>query len=44
MAGRPVWPGMLLPFMGQRRSAKLKEAIEAVSLLQESTRARSKHK
>ena len=35
---------MLLPFMGQRRSAKLKEAIEAVSLLQESTRARSKHK
>ena len=35
---------MLLPFLGQRRSAKLKEAIEAVSLLQESTRARSKHK
>lgn len=42
--GVTVAAQMLLPFMGQRRSAKLKEAIEAVSLLQESTRARSKHK
>lgn len=31
---------MLLPFMGQRRSAKLNEAIEAVALLKESTRGR----
>ena len=31
---------MLLPFMGQRRSAILNEAIEAVALLKESTRGR----
>ena len=32
----------LLPFMGARRKAKMVEAIEAVNLLQESTRARTK--
>ena len=32
----------LLPFMGARRKAKMIEAIEAVNLLQEPTRARTK--